>query len=61
VTELPTGTVTFFFTDVEGSTRPIHELSARLYTKALDDTARSFEMRARRIGPKHSSSWFRAA
>jgi len=26
--ELPTGTVTFLFTDVEGSTRLLHELGA---------------------------------
>jgi class 3 adenylate cyclase len=26
VAELPTGTVTFLFTDVEGSTRLLHEL-----------------------------------
>ena len=32
--ELPTGTVTFFFTDIEGSTRLLHELGA-LYQDAL--------------------------
>jgi class 3 adenylate cyclase len=32
---LPTGTVTFLFTDVEGSTALLHELGARSYAKAL--------------------------
>jgi predicted ATPase len=35
VRELPTGTVTFSFTDVEGSTRLLHELGAELYGEAL--------------------------
>ena len=33
--ELPTGTVTFLFTDVEGSTRLLHELDADGYAEAL--------------------------
>jgi class 3 adenylate cyclase len=33
--ELPTGTVTFLFTDVEGSTRLLHELGAEAYDEAL--------------------------
>jgi predicted ATPase/class 3 adenylate cyclase len=33
--ELPTGTVTFLFTDVEGSTRLLHELGPERYAKAL--------------------------
>jgi predicted ATPase len=33
--ELPTGTVTFLFTDIEGSTRLLHELGADGYTDAL--------------------------
>jgi hypothetical protein len=33
--ELPTGTVTFLFTDVEGSTKLLHELGARAYAQAL--------------------------
>jgi predicted ATPase/class 3 adenylate cyclase len=32
---LPSGTVTFLFTDVEGSTHLLHELGADLYTEAL--------------------------
>ena len=33
--ELPSGTVTFLFTDVEGSTRLLHELGAAGYAQAL--------------------------
>ena len=33
--ELPSGTVTFLFSDVEGSTRLLHELGAEAYSKAL--------------------------
>ena len=35
MTELPTGTVTFIFTDVEGSTKLLHELGAEAYDEAL--------------------------
>ena len=34
-TELPTGTVTFVFTDVEGSTSLLNELGAEHYADAL--------------------------
>ena len=34
-TDLPTGTVTFLFTDVEGSTKLLHELGAEGYAEAL--------------------------
>ena len=34
-TELPIGTVTFLFTDVEGSTRLLNELGAQGYARAL--------------------------
>ena len=34
-TELPTGTVTFLFTDVEGSTRLLNQLGAQGYAGAL--------------------------
>ena len=34
-TDLPTGTVTFLFTDIEGSTRLLHELGAEAYADAL--------------------------
>ena len=33
--DLPTGTVTFLFTDVEGSTRLLHELGAESYAERL--------------------------
>src|SRR5262245_6097573 len=33
--ELPSGTVTFLFTDIEGSTRLLHELGAERYADAL--------------------------
>ena len=35
--DLPTGTVTFLFTDVEGSTRLLHELGAEAYAEALSE------------------------
>ena len=33
--ELPAGTVTFLFTDVEGSTQLLHELGTEPYAAAL--------------------------
>ena len=33
--DLPSGTVTFVFTDVERSTKLLHELGARRYAEAL--------------------------
>ena len=39
-TELPTGTVTFLFTDVEGSTSLLNELGAEAYASALADHRR---------------------
>ena len=38
--DLPSGTVTFLFTDVEGSTRLLHELGAEGYAKALAEHRR---------------------
>ena len=38
--DLPTGTVTFVFTDVEGSTRLLHELGADAYADALAEHRR---------------------
>ncbi len=38
--DLPTGTVTFLFTDVEGSTRLLHALGAEGYAEALADHRR---------------------
>jgi predicted ATPase/class 3 adenylate cyclase len=37
---LPTGTVTFLFTDVEGSTKLLHELGTHAYAEALADHRR---------------------
>ncbi|MGH3136203.1 MAG: ATP-binding protein [Gaiellaceae bacterium] len=38
--DLPSGTVTFLFTDVEGSTRLLHELGVEAYTEALAEHRR---------------------
>jgi predicted ATPase/class 3 adenylate cyclase len=38
--ELPSGTVTFLFTDVEGSTKLLHELGAEQYAQALAEHRR---------------------
>ena len=38
--DLPTGTVTFLFTDVEGSTKLLHELGAEAYADALAEHRR---------------------
>src|SRR5919201_4265500 len=38
--ELPSGTVTFLFTDIEGSTRLLHELGAERYAEALAEHRR---------------------
>src|SRR5262245_10398835 len=38
--DLPTGTVTFLFTDVEGSTRLLREIGAERYAEALTDHRR---------------------
>jgi class 3 adenylate cyclase len=39
--DLPTGTVTFLFTDVEGSTTLLHKLGAAAYAEALAEHRRS--------------------
>ncbi len=38
--DLPSGTVTFLFTDVEGSTKLLHELGAKGYAEALAEHRR---------------------
>ena len=40
VNELPIGTVTFLFTDIEGSTQLLKQLGAERYREALDDHQR---------------------
>src|SRR6186997_1601696 len=40
VRELPTGTVTFLFTDIEGSTTLLHELGPERYAEALAEHRR---------------------
>src|SRR3954452_14517659 len=40
MTDLPSGTVTFLFTDIEGSTRLLHQLGDQGYGEALDDHRR---------------------
>jgi class 3 adenylate cyclase len=37
---LPAGTVTLVFTDIEGSTRLLHELGAEAYSEALAEHRR---------------------
>src|SRR6266516_7138763 len=37
---LPAGTVTFLFTDIEGSTKLLHELGAQVYAEALQEHRR---------------------
>jgi class 3 adenylate cyclase len=49
--DLPTGTVTFLFTDVEGSTKLLHELGPEAYAEALAEHRRLLrEAFARRRG-----------
>src|SRR5262245_29142731 len=47
---LPTGTVTFLFTDVEGSTRLLSELGAEEYATALDEQRRVVREACARFG-----------
>ena len=48
--DLPTGTVTFLFTDVEGSTKLLHELGAEAYAERSPSTGGSFAKRVRPSG-----------
>jgi predicted ATPase/class 3 adenylate cyclase len=48
--ELPTGTVTFLFTDVEGSTRLLHSLGAESYAEALAEHRRVIRAACAREG-----------
>ena len=58
---LPAGTGTFLFTDVEGSTRLLHELGAEAYAEALAEHRRIVhEACARSVGSRSTpSSWDR--
>src|SRR4029453_4135891 len=47
---LPTGTVTFLFTDVEGSTRLLRDLGAERYAEALADHRRGIPRACARTG-----------
>src|SRR6266508_1739241 len=47
---LPTGTVTFLFTDVEGSTKLLHEVGAEAYAEALAEHRRIVREAFRRHG-----------
>jgi class 3 adenylate cyclase len=40
MSELPTGTVTFLFTDIEGSTKLLHELGGARYGEVLAEHER---------------------
>ena len=46
--DLPSGTVTFLFTDVEGSPKLLHELGAEAYAEAL--------LKHRRVTPSRPGS-----
>jgi len=48
--DLPSGTVTFLFTDVEGSTRLLHELGAEDYAEALAEHRRVIREACTRSG-----------
>jgi class 3 adenylate cyclase len=58
--ELPTGTVTFLFTDVEGSTRLLHELGAEGYAEALAEHRRVVREACAEQG-RAGSRWTRRA
>jgi predicted ATPase/class 3 adenylate cyclase len=50
VRELPTGTVTFLFTDIEGSTRLLHELGSQAFAEALAQHRHVVRAEATRCG-----------
>lgn len=52
--DLPSGTVTFLFTDVEGSTRLVHELGADGYAGALAEHRRVLRAEHLPIARDHS-------
>ena len=50
VLDLPSGTVTFLFTDIEGSTRLLHELGSEAYAAALAEHRRLMRAAFERFG-----------
>jgi len=50
VSDLPTGTVTFLFTDIEGSTKLLHELGTNRYSEALAEHRRRLREAFARYG-----------
>jgi hypothetical protein len=50
VSDLPSGTVTFLFTDIEGSTKLLHELGAERYAGALAEHRRVLRVAFARHG-----------
>ena len=54
--DLPSGTVTFLFTDVEGSTKLLHELGAEAYDEELTDHRRVLRVALQR---QVASRWTR--
>ncbi len=55
---LPTGTVTFLFTDIEGSTRLLQQLGDRLYVEVLEERLRLLGLRSRCVKPSGNSLGF---
>ena len=57
--DLPSGTVTFLFTDVEGSTKLLHELGADAYIGQAGTLRESLGLKTRQIravSPRPSGS-----
>jgi predicted ATPase/class 3 adenylate cyclase len=50
VSDLPSGTVTFLFTDIEGSTKLLHELGTKRYAEALAEHRRRLREAFARYG-----------
>jgi hypothetical protein len=58
---VPTGTVTFLFTDIEASTRLLRELGPDVYAEALAEHAASCGMRSTRSRSKNAPNGTAAA
>jgi len=48
--DLPTGTVTFLFTDIEGSTKLLHEMGSEAYSDVLAEHRRAVREASARHG-----------